>query len=451
MDFEHAKLLQERGQLDDAIKIYDQILNQNFHQADVLFYYGTAALQKGQNGLAANLLKSALDIDPRQDAIFQNLGSCFRAENKVKEAEDIYRLGLKIKETAPLWANIGSLYVNNGTPEQALKAYRRAKELDPDDKQIDFNMSLPLLELGRWEEGWKLYEAGFQAGIRKDRTYGSLPKWDGSPGKTVIVWGEQGIGDEIMFASCIPDLMKVSKRVIFDCHPRLVKTFERAFGIECHGTRKTQYLDWLDKSDAHATVCVSTLASFFRKKDSDFPGKPFIHTPTRPRKPGKLRVGIAWTGGTKLTRKDLRSIKLDALLPILKQDCEFYSLQYTPESAREVCELEEQHGVHIKHFPNYVECRDYDVTMNFIASMDIVITVCTAVVHAAGSQGVPCWVLVPSRPAWRYLTKGERMPWYNSVRLFRQPGDDWTPVINDISEELDAHIRSVSGLKHQAA
>lgn len=448
MDFDHAKLLHERGQFDEAIQIYDQLLNKNFHRADVLFYYGTAALQKGQHGLAANLLKSSAEIDPKQRAVYQNLGSCFRAENKTKEAEDIYRIGIEIEETAELWSNLASLYVNNGTPEKALEMYRRALQLDPTNKSVMFNMGFPYLEMGNFKDGWRCYDLGLKSGDRKTRNYG-VPEWHGEKNKTVIVWGEQGIGDEIMFSSCIPDLKRISKRVIFDCHPRLVKTFERSFGIECHGTRKTQYLDWLKDAKADYSVCVSTLAKHFRKSVKDFPGTPYIKSESTRHAGEKLRVGVSWAGGSKQTRQDLRSLKLDDLLPILKEDCEFYSLQYTPEAARQVCAFEEKHGIHIRHYPDLVECKDYDKTVNFVGTLDLVISVCTAVIHAAGSMGVPCWILTPSKPAWRYGVHGP-MPWYKSVRLFRQK-DEWSPVINQVAEELHAHIRAVPRSQQEVA
>jgi len=142
-----------------------------------------------------------------------------------------------------------------------------------------------------------------------------------------------------------------------------------------------------------------------------------------------------------MTRKDLRSFKLDQLLPILSKDCDFYSLQYTPESAREVCELEEATGYRVKHFPGLVECKNYDTTINFIGSMDLVISVCTTAIHAAGALGIPCWILTPSAPAWRYGLEGEKNDWYGSVRMFRQGnGEEWSKVIERVANELDKRV-----------
>ena len=457
MDFDHAKILHERGDLDAAIIIYDKLLNKNFNNIEVMFFYANALLQQGKTGLAANVFKSIIEVQPKQQAALQNLGNCFRAENKTKEAEEIYRMGLKLGDTAQLWANIGGIYINNGTPEKALESYLKAKSIDPQDKEIDFNISLAQLEMGNYRDGWENYRRGFEAGNRKTRTYNGVPEWDGTHGKNVIVWGEQGIGDEIRFASVIPDLMKVSGKVIFDCHPRLEKTFSRSFGIECHGSRKTQYLEWLKDSGANASVCISTLCNYFRNDVKDFPGTPFLKADQSEvdayrKGQTKPRIGLSWTGGTQRTRRDTRTIGFDSLLPVLKQDFDFYSFQYNPEAAREVCELEEKHGIHIKHYPNLVECKDYDKTVNFAASMDMVITVPTTLVHLSGSLGIPTLVMVPEKSSWMYYSNEGKLPWYGSSRVFKQSHNgDWEDVVSELSKEINAHFKRVQGSKFKAA
>lgn len=448
MDLAQAIVHHERGQLPEAEQIYNKLLNDSFDDKGILFYYGTLLVQQGKHGIASHVLRAALGGE--QDAnILQNLSNCYKLENKESETRDILRLAIETQPSAELWACLGNSYINNGTPNDALKCYRRAIEMDPRNDLIKFHIGLACLELGMYREGWDGYAHGFAAGNRTVRGYPGVKEWNGDPGKTVIIWGEQGIGDEMMFASCLPDAIKICKHVILDCHPRMVDTFARSFpGVTVHGTRKNQHLDWYAATNADAHCSITRLAQFWRNDKADFPRTPYL-VPDADKvakhrgASDRLRVGFSWTGGTKTTRKDLRSFQLHQLLPILRQDCDFYSLQYTAESAREVCELEETTGLRVKHYPGLVECKNYDDTMSFIASMDLVISVCTTAIHAAGSMGIPCWILTPSKPAWRYGIDGERHDWYGSVRMFRQgSGEDWSTIIKKVANELDKRIEN---------
>ncbi len=209
-----------------------------------------------------------------------------------------------------------------------------------------------------------------------------------------------------------------------------------------HGDRKTlTELEWLRDCGAEASTAFSDLPGFFRNTQDDWgTGAAYLDAvPSFRSDDGSLRIGLSWTGGVKKTRSELRSLPLNLLEPILKTlpQVNWFSLQYTPNAAREVCELEEKTGIRISHFPGQVECFDYNRTAEFVASMDLIITVCTTVHHLGGALGIPTWTLVPSRPSWRYQVTGETLPWYKSARLFRQgPGETWEPVVQRVADAL---------------
>jgi ADP-heptose:LPS heptosyltransferase len=124
------------------------------------------------------------------------------------------------------------------------------------------------------------------------------------------------------------------------------------------------------------------------------------------------------------------------------------SLQYTDGSQDEIDSVNRL-GYKITE-PPQAKAKDYQEAAQLVASCDLVITVCTSVVHLAGALGVPCWVMVPKHPAWRYQTSGV-MPWYRSVRLYRQPTqetDSWIPVVQRVGLDLD---ELVHGKKQAAA
>jgi ADP-heptose:LPS heptosyltransferase len=119
--------------------------------------------------------------------------------------------------------------------------------------------------------------------------------------------------------------------------------------------------------------------------------------------------------------------------PILNQDATFISLQY--KDAPEIVEFENETGIKIHHWPHAMQTKDYDDTVAMISQLDLVISVTQAAIHVAGALGVPCWVLTPKAPMWRYGLTGDKMPWYKSVKLYRQKSD-WVHVISDVATDL---------------
>ena len=446
-DFDTAKLLLERGNVDEAAGLLMAQLNKRFADPVILFYLGCCFISKKQFGMAANVFRSAISYQNDFPEALQNLGACFRATGDYIHAEEIFRAALLQAKAnrlkAEIMGNIAGLYGNNGTPQKALDLYDEALKFLPGDPHLLYNTGFAHLELGNWKKGFPLYDTGFAVGQRVMREYPNVPVWDGGSlaGKRVIVWGDQGIGDEIMSASCIPDLMRDAKSVVFDCHPRLIRLFEKSFpGIECYGTRKTQQVEWIHSTVADVSISITSLMTIYRS-DGNFPGTPYIKTSPAAQKGSNLRVGIAWSGGYVMTRSDKRNIDLDTLLPVLSvPGIDWYSLQYQPGAAADVASFEERSGIHIRHFPGKVQCTEYSDTADFVSGLDLVISVCTSAVHLAGSIGKETWCLTPAKPAWRYGIKGP-MPFYRSVELYRADTDDWGPTVARMAIDLAIRLK----------
>lgn len=455
--FEEGQVLAVRGDLDPAIQKLSEALNGDFFHDETLFMLGACLQAKGMNGLSAVLTSAAVDArgakgKPFPEALM-NLGASYKAEHKNAIAERIWQDALRHEKLAgdrsKILTNLAGLFINEGCPEKAIPYCDEAIREDPRNHGARANRGMACLELQQWNEGWEGWASTLRTGDRNRRVYGDVPEWDGSPDKTVIVWGDQGIGDEIYFAAVLADMERFSKRLIFDCHPRLDKLFQRSFpNIEVHGTRKDlTALPWVDGCGADFAVGLSDLPYYFRRS-GEWDGKPYLDAQPYPMpfKPAVKRIGVSWAGGTKKTRTELRSLPLAAFEPIIRAapEAQWFSLQYTENgslesAAREVCEFEENTGIHIAHYPGCVECKDYDRTASFAASLDLIITVGTTIHHLGGALGIPTWTLVPSRPSWRYGVKGETVPWYGSAKLFRQDKDgDWSGPIDRIARELAA-------------
>ncbi len=447
--YERAQLLVERNQPNEVLASISPELSKDFNNPVALELLGHAYYQRGEWGLAANVYKQAHCLRPSAD-VLTNLGACFKQTDQLAEAEEVWSMALGMEKRphkrSGLLANMAGCFTANGTPARALELYKRSLEADPSNRIAYYNMCWPYLEQRDWAHGWRAYDAGFTSGVRTMRTYDRVPpvNVDLSPakmrdslkGKRVIVWGDQGLGDEILAASCVPDLMRDAKEVVFDCHPRLREIFSRSFGIECTGTRKTQNIEWFRNRQFDISVPITTLMTIYRS-EGQWPGTPYLVRKHDTEQGRGLRrgIGLSWAGGVQSTRAHVRSMPLETLAPVLAgADVDWYSLQYHESASAEVCGLDESHRVRVRHFPKTLLAQDYDQTMSLVAGLDLVITVCTTVMHLAGAMGVPCWVMTPHRAPWVMGTTGDDMPMYNSVRQFRQQPEekDWSGVVSRI-------------------
>ncbi len=455
MSLDEAMALHKQGKTGMAEEGYLQILNKDSDNVKTLYLLGLIYLQSSKPGLAAVLFKQALSLKKDYFEAWNNLGNCYKTANRDDDAKVCWEKAIAIPgqhdiDYSDLYNNLATLYINAGTQNEGMKYIDKCLELYPDHVDGNWNKGLLLLEQGKYGEGFDCYEWGFRTKNRVNREYGNIPYWDGSHGKKIIVWGEQGIGDEILFASMIPDLQKISKEVIFDCHPRLVKIFENSFtDIKVYGTRKDAYINWPhDHNDIDARVSIGDLGKYFRREINDFPKHNGYLKALQDRidhyqrKLDKIsdkpKIGISWEGGYIKTRKDYRSIPLKKWEPIISQDADFISLQYTPEAYREVAEIEDKLDIKIHHWPFAVQAFDYHETAALVSALDLVITVNTAVHHLSGALGKTTWTLTPKAKAWRYYSPdGVSFPWYPSVRCIQQPEKmEWDNIMKEVGEEL---------------
>lgn len=435
--FIRANELQMAGKLEEAEELYDQILSQNPDNHGLLATLATLYLTKGKPGLAICLYHRALENKVyREPAVYSNLGLAYKRTGQTEKALHYLEKSATMKGATPeTMTCYGSMFIEAGDTKKPIELFDKALQRNPKLALAHWNKSLCLLADGQWETAWDEYDWGFAANQRVDRKWGDIPVWDGTPGKTVWVYGEQGIGDEIMFASMIPDLMK-DCTVIIESHKRLVTLFEKSFGCKVYGTREEKDITWPADHKIDARISIASLGKFYRNSADKFNGKPYLKAEPAIGQGRKLRVGISWTGGMKAGRVRKRTVPLSWWESILSNNCEFISLQYT-DCAEEIAMMRDK-GYDIEERNDLVKADDYAETARLVASCDLVISVCTSVIHLAGALGVPCWVLTPKYPAWRYQNKG-RMPWYRSVRLYRQPEetvDAWIPVVQRIGLDL---------------
>ena len=443
-----AEFFRKNGRMDECMRICNDILNETLDCPEALFMIGRCMLESGKHGLAHALYMQFLRIKPNVSAAWNNLGRSYQEVNKLDEAERCFKRALKLEpDDGTAMSNIGLVHLNRCDSRLAIEYSEKALATNPDFRAARHNLGLAYLMEGQWEKGWKNFEASVGYNVdRKERVYGDEERWNGEKDKVVIAYAEQGIGDEISFASCIPDLIDDSRNVVIECDERLHGLFARSFPqAYVYGSRFKEVIDWADLHKIDGRVAFGSLPKYYRNSTEAFPGKPYLVADPERRIQwralldslgDKPKIGISWQGGSNKTGKARRSVSLESLLPVLRQNATFISLQYR-NGADEVKDIEEKHGIKIHHWPRALEAKDYDETAALVSELDAVISVTTAVIHLSGALGIPCLVLTPKNPRWFYGMEGNVVPWYNSVRLIRQKrASDWLDPINEAAYQL---------------
>jgi tetratricopeptide (TPR) repeat protein len=350
------------------------------------------------------------------------------------------------KQRALYLNNIASCHLDLGEFLKAEEFVTQSLALDPDDMSTNHNYGLCLLARRDWRTAWKHYSASMGSSARSEFHYGKEPRWDGNAGGTLVIYGEQGLGDEISAASIVPDVLRDQQaadgRLILDCDKRLESLFRRSFpSATVHGTRWDKELHWPQEDQAiDASISCFEALKFYRNANEDFPGTPYLMPcPDRTAMwkslfsgKGKPTIGIAWSGGTWKNAGSFRRLPLAEWQPIFDAvDAHWVSLQYKDAS-------EDIKGTPVVQYPFATLTKDYDDTAALVASCDLVIGMQTSVNHLAGALGVPTWTILPTTSQWRYGEEFDTLPWFKSVKIYRQRGAQWP--VKRIAEDLRANF-----------
>jgi len=417
-----------------------------------LYALALHAERAGAFGEAIDLLERLLTHHPGAADALNMLGLIRARElGDFAGGEALLRRALAAEPAnADAAANLGWVLAEGGRPEEGLALLDHVLATQPDDAEVRLMRAVIELKRGNCARGWQDYGARFESKLNVPRPF-RFPEWRGeSPaGKRVLVYGEQGLGDQIMFASCLPDLLREAGSCVLDCAPRLAALFARSFPqARVFGTaqddRAPAWLGGVGPVDVQ--IPIGDLPRRYRGRREDFPAHRGYLSPdpdkvARYRQrlaalgPG-ARIGLSWRGGTRTSRRDLRSTGLAALAPLVERlPAHWVSLQYTP-CGDEITAFQERTGIAVHHWQDAID--DYDDTAALVTALDAVVTVCTAVAHLAGALGRPALVMVPVAAEWRYGAVGEAMPWYPTVRLFRQArAGEWGDVLDRILAALE--------------
>ena len=400
----------------------------------------------GRYAEAVACLREALAMAPGRQVFWVNLGVQLRhlantktpdaREVMMKEAEEAVLKAIEIKpDYAQAHASLGSLYAEQKMLPQAAVCYEKALSIDPAMSGVHVDLSYMYFLQGDFDKAWPHYEYRMQhypQASRWEKVFPTSKRWDGKTpldDKTVIVFCEQGCGDAIHFARYIP-LVKAGKLLIC-CHDPL-RGLMSQFGETYSMGAKTPAYD--------VSIPIMSLPLLLGKQQ---PAVPYI---TMPQPAAGMEsyaktfnVGLCWAGNPQHPGDRFRSIPLREFVPLGMEGVTLFSLQkdYRPRKYHDSDEIVDL----CKDGPKIVDLSPllttFNDTANFVAAMDLVISVDTAVMHLAGALGRETWALIPYNPDWRWGLEGSSTPLYPSVELFRQSEkNDWRSVMGRIGARL---------------
>lgn len=417
-----------------------------------------AAGSSGEHTDSIFYAMQALQIKPLETRAHNNLGSVLLSIGRYEDALISFDTALKIEPgNVSALSNIATAYSLMGNPKHALEIYEQclnANKSNPiEHKSIQFRRSFDLLRTGNLKDGWEMYEYGFipkDIRSRMPKRQFTAPRWDGSPlkDKRLLIWREQGLGDEIMFLSTLKEAHKLCNNIVVECDGRLVPLLQRSFpSVEF---RQQAYLPAPSyqsvNKDFDYQIPMGSLMKFFRSSFEDFKNSaPFLVADNTKKSefatylkslPNKIKIGICWRSGALNAERNSSYTSISDWEPILKlKNIDFINLQYG-ECAAEIKNVFDHFGIQI-HQPPAIDLKnDLDDLTALMSCLDHVISAKTAVSEMAPAAGVPTSILMPDT-SWVLFGQKEYLI-HPKVRAYTSHGSQaLSQLIPEIAEDLN--------------
>jgi Flp pilus assembly protein TadD len=406
------------------------------------------------------LLESAVHDDPGQSEAWTNLAHASRVNLNLPRALEAGARAVQCAPHSPLAHNNYALALREAQRwDEAEHAERTACALAPNDATMRANLSMLQLMRGNYAHGWQTHEARWDGSFELggNRPAFPAPTWQGEPlaGKTLLVWGEQGMGDVLQFSRYIPLLAervhREGGRLVWNSFPQMGALLARSLGDHVDDYSAGGGVESLPPFDYE--IPLLSLPLMFDTREETIPAAtPYLRADAaaseswRARLAGetRLKVGLAWTGSHGHQRNPFRRVGWERYAEHFggMHDVAFYSLQ--PGAGADVAAARAA-GLPMSDYT--AEFANFDDTAAFVSALDLVITVCTSVAHLSGALGCRTWVLLDVNPHWVWLLDRPDSPWYPSATLYRQPEfGQWDPALEAAARDL-----SVLAARHHAA
>lgn len=451
--------LAELGKPDEALASYRRAVAINPDYAEAHRNLGDTLRTQGRLTEAEASYRRALDIDPRHAQAHDGLGSALFEQGDLTRAMEEFRTALALNPTlADVHNNLGHIHVALGRIDEAIAYFDRAVALKPDVPDHHVNRGLTLFATGRLNEAWPEFDWRWNGHKNHQRRPFPQPWWDGAPldaGQTLLIWGEQGLADEILAIGMLPDAMTRAPRCVVECDHRLAALFARSFPAATIVPRRAPP----DPRAVAADVQIPAfgLGRVFRTDKADFPRHDgyLVADPARVERwkfwlatlPPGPKVGLSWRGRLPNRERSLHFPPLDRTAILLATPgAVFVNLQYDG-FADDIEALRRLTGVDIHSPPGVDLTDDLDEVAAVMTGLDAVAGPATAVGDLAGALGRPTWMYAYYPVSnEKEICGSDHVPWCPAIRVRTCGfGEDWTGALTAIAEDLARFVAARTG------
>ncbi len=484
--FNKGNVLYGNKQLEESVSCYKTALTYDPQSQDALLNLGVILQEQEKTGEALSIFLKLIKIAPNNPKAHYNKGKCLHATGNLKDAEKSLKDALKldpenadccfalatVKEELhqneeaikyiqkaikikPDWAqaysNLGNFQKNKGDLEQALLSYKKCLKINPKNYTNQTNLGILQLYMGKFQEGWTNYgyRSKSEAPFYIKHNF-NLPHWKGEDlsNENILLWNEQGLGDEIIFCSMLKELSFKAKEITLLCSQKLKSVFEYSFS-DLKNLKIIENRDFnIQPNNFNRAISLTDLGKFLRPSFNNFP-PPQAYLKFDEIRQGNLRtklknehgenikfIGISWASNNPIIGKE-KSIPLENWLPLLElPDIKFVNLQYG-RALSELNTLPERIRKKIVTLKEIDLNGGLNKPLELLSALDLLITSSNTTAHLAGAAGLPVWILTPRGRSlmWYWFSSGSRSPWYKNAMIYRlKAGDKWKDLMSEISK-----------------
>lgn len=415
---------------------------------------GRCLLLQHKKSDAKKLFKEVLEADPNYTDSLTNLANIYLGEGQYSKGLEYHLKANKVdKKNNIILFNIGCSYAYLEDFINAEKYYKKSLSINPNFQLCRRNLSILYLRLRKYTNAWEYFDGriGLDEFRHKNNIIHNIKDklWDGKESlnnKKILVVKEQGVGDEILYASMYRDLIKKYDNITFECESRLKNIFKRSFDYNdffpyLHFSKNKSLLNKFD-----TIIFAGSLGKILRKKLSDFDPKPYLKINKDQKNKidnwfKKIKnqnlIGISWKSKNLDVGED-KSLSLEMLKPLLKKKkFTFVNLQYG-ETSSEIKEFEDKYNLKILTIKELDLFNDLESIAILLKKLNLFVSVSNSTAHLAGALGVETWILKPAQHAvFHYWNQPDnKTPWYDSVKLYNFQ-NNWGVTIKNICFDFD--------------